>query len=259
MIIRYSNCAGQYYPQNQQTLHRELDHIIGFQAPLGRIVKALIVPHDTLNQSGSVAASAYCQLRENSEYYKHVVILGHSHGEPFNGMVVPSVEQFQTPLGDIDISSNLLMKALKLTHVRISDDIHNQEHSIEVQLPFLQHLLPQFDLTPILVGNCESEMIAKVLDYFWNLPHTLLVLSTDLCHFQENQLTSLLDDDSRQELIGEDFTMDKGQNSVSQILEGLMIFIKQKRLMIEEVDRRLSNDMGYFKKDVTGYGSYKIL
>ncbi len=259
MKIRPSAVAGMFYPDDAHRLKEQVAQMMSYQAPLGRDVKALIVPHAGIQYSGPIAASAYSQLRESADKYKHVVILGPSHKVPLVGMAVPSVDKFKTPLGEVLVSAKIIHKILALPSVQISDEAHKAEHSIEVQLPFLQTLLPEFDIVPIVVGMANPELVANLLNEIWDIPDTLFIFSSDLSHYHDYNLAKLLDKETSKAIIAQKWPISGEQACGSQILNGLMLFSSKKHLLIEELDLRNSGDTSGEKNSVVGYGAYKIL
>ncbi|MGL1902070.1 MAG: AmmeMemoRadiSam system protein B [Fibrobacterales bacterium] len=181
-MIRRSEYAGSFYSANQITLGCEIEQYLQSADPVvvPSSVRAIVVPHAGYLYSGAVAAYAYTVLSRS--IIKKVVILGPSHQYYFKGIGLDSVEQWESPLG---VQSLYLpdREWLAGEHVSMIDDTHQKEHSLEVQLPFIQKVLPGIQLLPIMIGEVEDlDAVAKQINSLLD-DQTLLVVSTDLSHF----------------------------------------------------------------------------
>jgi MEMO1 family protein len=180
--IRPPAVAGQFYAGDPVTLQRDLARLLANSQSTTTPPKALIVPHAGYIYSGESAASAYQTLRSVRGRIKRVVILGPAHRVYVRGCALSSATAFQTPLGDVPlIAPPAELRALPF--VGINDRAHAPEHSLEVQLPFLQTVLDEFSLLPIVVGEASPDEVAGVLKVVWGGDETLIVISTDLSHF----------------------------------------------------------------------------
>jgi AmmeMemoRadiSam system protein B/AmmeMemoRadiSam system protein A len=193
--VRESVIAGSWYPGKKEDLTKLIDSFLGNADNIGlKDIRALIVPHAGYAYSGQVAAHAYKQVA--GKEYKKVMILAPSHLVGFAGASIPNYTHFETPMGEVKVSSvaGLLKKESKL--IQSLDLIEEKEHSLEIQLPFLQKALPAgFELIPIVVGDLSegdrtalAEAITKHLD-----DETLLVASTDLSHYYPYDTAVLMD------------------------------------------------------------------
>ena len=160
------------------------------------LLKALIVPHAGYRYSGPVAASAYALLRRRRDTIRRVVLLGPVHRVPIRGLALPSAQAFETPLGRLPIDREAVSQLLALRQVSVSRAAHAQEHSLEVQLPFLQEVLGKFSLVPLAVGDASPEEVAEVIELLWGGPETLIVVSSDLSHFLPYERARRLDADT---------------------------------------------------------------
>ncbi len=188
--VRPPAVAGAFYPGRSQTLsHDVLAMLAAAQAGApgaGAAVpapKALIVPHAGYIYSGSTAAQAYAQLAAVRHKIRRVVLLGPVHRVPVRGLALPGADFFATPLGQIEIDQDAVAAVKGLPQVVLSPAAHAQEHSLEVQLPFLQLALDDFKLLPLAVGDATPVEVAQVLDALWGGDETLFVISSDLSHF----------------------------------------------------------------------------
>ena len=160
MSIREAAVAGLFYEANPSRLKAQLVGLLPrSSAQAGTRPKVLIVPHAGYVYSGSTAAAAYGLLAPLRDEIRRVVILGPAHRVYLQGMALPSVEAFATPLGEVPLDQAARQVVSGMPGVCISDEAHREEHSLEVQLPFLQMLLTGFSLLPMVVGNCDPESV----------------------------------------------------------------------------------------------------
>lgn len=182
MRIRKPAVAGAFYPDSKEELSEMIQEFL-LKAPKQTVpgeLKAIIVPHAGYEYSGQVAACAYSLLKEAAP--KKIVIIGPSHYEYFFGIVGDTNEFWETPLGKVKVTSSGLQKF---------EAAHAHEHSIEVQLPFLQSVLSDFEIMPIAIGDDDSDEIAQQLEHF--LKDHFLIVSSDLSHFHSYHEASKLD------------------------------------------------------------------
>ena len=252
--------AGLFYAADPQQLSSETSYFLSqVHKPLNVVPKALIVPHAGHIYSGPVAASAYKLLEPLTNIIKQVILLGPSHRVAFRGIATPDIDFFESPLGKIKINTSFCKKAEQLNFVNANNAAHRDEHSLEVHLPFLQLLLNDFELTPLVVGDCDRNDVASLLELFWGDSETLFIISTDLSHFhnyatatQKDQLTSA----AIESLQPEDINLDDACGRAP--LNGLLTLAKNHHLKINCLDLRNSGDTAGDKNRVVGYGSYVV-
>lgn len=145
--------------------------------------KALIIPHAGYSYSGAIAATAYASLRSLAHVIRRVVMLGAVHRVAVDGLALPGVDIFDMPLGSVKLDTDLVNAIAHLPQVTVSRETHALEHSLEVQLPFLQSVLNDFTLLPLAVGMTSAEAAAEVLGHLWGGEETLIVISSDLSHY----------------------------------------------------------------------------
>ena len=186
--VRPPAVAGTFYPSSPDGFGAALRQTFADAAipsPRAAIPKALIVPHAGYVYSGAIAASAYARIIPSRSTIRRVVLLGPSHRVYVRGLAVPSVDAFRSPLGIVPIDASGRDIALGLPGVQVDDRAHAEEHSLEVQLPFLQSVLDDFTLLPFSVGDATTGEVAAVLEACWGGPETLVVISTDLSHYHQ--------------------------------------------------------------------------
>jgi MEMO1 family protein len=179
MNVRAAAVAGMFYPREPAVLEREIAEYLD-QANEDRLCpgfpKVVIVPHAGFIYSGAVAAHAYDLLRPARGVVKRVVLMGPCHRVAVRGLALPGADAFDTPLGRIPIDKDGENLARTLPQVCVMPATHAQEHSIEVQLPFLQQVLGQFSLLPFVVGAASAAQVAEVIEKLWGGEETLIAL-----------------------------------------------------------------------------------
>lgn len=187
--VRPTAVAGVFYPGDPATLRAEVESLLTAAAtsdiarqPHGPI-KVLIVPHAGYVYSGPVAAAGYAQLAAERARIRRVVLLGPTHRVALRGVAVPTADGFASPLGRVALDKALLARVQSLPGVVANNVAHAAEHSLEVQLPFLQAALDRFTLLPLAVGHVDETRLAAILDAVWGGDDTLIVVSSDLSHY----------------------------------------------------------------------------
>jgi len=179
--------AGSFYPADPHRLRADVGRLLA-EAPRvapSRRPKAIIAPHAGYPYSGPVAAAAFVALEASVHTIGRVVLIGPAHYVPFRGIAIATAETFETPLGRIPLDRDALAAIAELPGVKAADAPHAPEHALEVELPFLQALLPWFTVVPLLVGDARPEEVAAVLNRLWGGPDTIVVVSSDLSHFHD--------------------------------------------------------------------------
>jgi len=257
--IRQPAVAGSFYPADANELTQMLAQFLDQAEQVGhaRAPKAIIVPHAGYIYSGSVAASAYRNLISVHHQINRVVLLGPSHRVAFHGLASCRASDYATPLGLIPVDNTGLMQVEALPQVSVNDAAHIPEHSLEVQLPFLQTVLDEFVLLPLVVGDADEAEVAQVLEQLWGDQHTLIVISSDLSHYHEYAAAQRLDQHTSHAIetlnpaaIGYEDAC--GRNPVN----GLLHLAKRKHLQVETVDLRNSGDTAGSREQVVGYGAW---
>lgn len=219
--------------------------------------KALIVPHAGFMYSGPVAAKAYLTLEPGAEIVERIVLLGPSHHVPFEGLAVPSSTAFETPLGQVPIDETARRQALDLPFVHTLDDAHHWEHSLEVQLPFLQVVLGAFALLPIAIGRARSAEVRTALDALWGGDETVIVISSDLSHYHDYATAKRMDAATAravESLAPGQVGHDEACGHIG--VQGLLESARQRALVPRTLDLRSSGDTAGRREEVVGYGAW---
>ena len=258
--VRPPAVAGSFYQGHQQTLANDVDELLEgarlsfTETPV--TPKAIIVPHAGYIYSGAVAATAYATLFPLRHRIKRVVLLGPVHHVPVRGLALPGVDLFATPLGEIKIDQNAVAAIENLPQVVVSNAAHAQEHSLEVQLPFLQSVLDDFKLLPLAVGDVTPQQVAEVLEVLWGGPETLIVISSDLSHFLPYQTAQVVDAQTVQNILGMNNMVTHEQACGGTPVNGLMLAARHHQLQAHLLDLRNSGDTAGDKNRVVGYASF---
>ncbi len=196
--IRRSILQGTWYPADPGVLLRLISSRLSEVSPPeveGRI-HALVVPHAGYQYSGPVAAHAYRLIRGRA--IERVILVGPSHRYGFDGISVSRHDAYETPLGRVPVDRSLAEGLIALDPaIRFIPDAHALEHSLEIQLPFLQAVLEDFSIVPVIMGRQDPETCSALADALARVvgddPATLMIASTDLSHFHEDAAARALD------------------------------------------------------------------
>ena len=255
--LRQPAVAGMFYPADPAELRSEIEQYLNQAAIKDAPPKAMIVPHAGYIYSGPVAASAYASLKPVAEKIRRVVLLGPAHRLPFAGLAAPTVDGFATPLGVVPVDQQAIQQLLELPQIVSMDAAHEQEHSLEVHLPFLQTLLNDFSIIPLVVGDASKDDVAEVLEQLWGGEETLIIISSDLSHYNNYQTAQMMDRETSiaiEHLQPEHIHYDMacGRNPVN----GLLTLARRKGLHAKTLDLRNSGDTAGPRDRVVGYGAY---
>lgn len=257
LLSRRPAVAGLFYPRDPRELKRMVDGYLAEATAEDTPPKALIAPHAGYIYSGPIAASAYATLAPAHATIARVVLLGPAHRVPVRGLAASSATQFETPLGAIDLDRDAIELALTLPQVKLMDEAHALEHSLEVQLPFLQEVLDRFSLAPFVVGDAGADEVAEVLDLLWGGSETLIVISSDLSHYHDYATARRLDAATTlaiESLRPQDIGFDQACGRIP--VNGLLALARRRGLHAQTLDLRNSGDTAGPRDQVVGYGAY---
>ena len=235
-----------FYPADPGELCRMIEGFLSAAKP-GLHPKAIIAPHAGYIYSGPVAASVYKRI--DPEKISRVVLIGPSHRVPLRGLAGSSASFWRTPLGDVPVECPAFVPA--------NDAAHEQEHSLEVQVPFLQTVLGNFTLLPLVVGEASAEEVADVLEKCWGGPETLVVISSDLSHYESYDTAGAMDRAAADAILALDERGLEYDNACGLVpICGLLHLAKKKKLRAELADLRNSGDTAGPRDQVVGYGAF---
>ena len=255
--------AGLFYPGDPSELRRM---VAGFleagRRPAdasGQTPKALIVPHAGYAYSGPIAGSGYAQIAAAADSISRVILLGPAHRVPFNGLALPGAAAFETPLGAVPVDVDAVSRIEGLPQVVNLPAAHAGEHSLEVHLPFLQVILGRFSLLPLVIGRATAAQVAEVLGAVWGGDETLIVVSTDLSHYQDYETARSQDAATSAAIEGLDETRIGFDDACGRVpLSGLLAAARARGLTARTVDLRNSGDTAGPRSQVVGYGAYVV-
>lgn len=264
--VRQPAVAGAFYPASREILTSELNALLSTSSDNAHddiesgsasipAPKAIIVPHAGYIYSGPVAASAYSRLLQARQTISRVILLGPVHRVPVRGLALPDVDRFETPLGQIAVDAEAVATLQTLPQVVVSKVVHAEEHSLEVQLPFLQSVLDDFTLLPLAVGDTTAEEVAEVLEAVWGGEETLLVVSSDLSHYLPYDEARVFDAQTARQIVELDSSLSHRQACGGTPVNGLLLAARHHDLKAELLDLRNSGDTAGDKHRVVGYAS----
>jgi AmmeMemoRadiSam system protein B/AmmeMemoRadiSam system protein A len=256
--IRSAAVAGAFYPASAHELSAQLGamlHAAG-TASERKAPKAIIAPHAGYIYSGPVAASVYARLAAVAEKIKRVILLGPAHRVAVRGLALPGAAAFETPLGTVPVDSAAVARISDLLQVTTSADAHALEHSLEVHVPFLQGVLGEFALVPLVVGRASPEEVAEVLECLWGDEETLVVISSDLSHYLAYDQAQAIDRDTARVILNRQPNLNPHQACGATPVNGLLLAATRKGLKPELIDLRNSGDTAGDRRRVVGYASF---
>jgi len=259
MSTRAAAVAGYFYDADSARLKNHVGHLLDAQTvELGALPEALIVPHAGYVYSGPTAACAYKCLLLDPDQVNRVLLVGPAHRVYVEGMAIPSVDYFSTPLGDIPLDRAALDKISSLADVRVLDEAHREEHSLEVQLPFLQTVLNDFTLIPVVVGGATPVAVAAVIDLLADAPGTLVVISSDLSHFLTYDEAEQIDADTCQRILHKSSRLRAEQACGAAAINGLMASAWSLNLQVSLLQACNSGDTAGQRDRVVGYAAFAL-
>lgn len=257
--IRSAAVAGMFYPRRPDTLAHDVGALLAAApqaAPGAPVPKAIIAPHAGYVYSGPIAASAYALIAPARARIRRVVLLGPTHRVAVRGLALPGVQAFATPLGTIDVDGEAIAALEGLPQIVESAAAHALEHSLEVQLPFLQTVLDAFTVVPLAVGMAEPAEVAQVLDTLWGGPETLIVVSSDLSHYHAYETARALDERTAEAILARSVNITHEQACGATPVAGLALAAQRRGLTPQLMDLRNSGDTAGDKSRVVGYGAF---
>jgi AmmeMemoRadiSam system protein B len=254
--IRRPAVAGQFYPGESGRLRRQVsDYLDAAGDVTGQPPKAVIAPHAGYIYSGPIAGTAYAHLARANGDVRRVILLGPAHWASVPGLAASSAEAFATPLGTVPIEQPAQERILALGQVQIADQAHEREHCLEVQLPFLQVIFSDFSVVPLAVGAATPAEVAEVIELLWGGRETVIVISSDLSHYNDYATAAELDKSTAEAIAGLQ-AVDEGQACGRRAINGLLHVARKRGLSASTVDLRNSGDTAGPRDRVVGYGAF---
>lgn len=247
--------AGSFYPGHAVVLAETVDRYLRAGRPTSPqpIPKAVIAPHAGYQYSGPTAGVAWAHLAQDPDRVRRVVLLGPAHRVYVTTMAHPGVGRMATPLGAVEVDTDLLERL----RVPASSAAHALEHSLEVHLPFLQRALPHAVVVPIVVGGATVAEVAHVLEGAWGGDETAIVVSSDLSHYLPYDLGRATDKETARHIVDIDPRPLHGDRACgAAIINGLLAVAGRLHLRVRQLDLRSSGDTAGTRDEVVGYGAF---
>jgi AmmeMemoRadiSam system protein B len=250
--------AGLFYPHDAAELRSTVSDLLAHTRAidLPPETRAFIVPHAGYVYSGAIAAAVYAFVATQRERIRRVVLIGPSHRVYLRGIAIAQAETFETPLGAIPVDQEFKAIVLERGDVIESDAPHAMEHSLEVQLPFLQSILADFTLVPLVAGSAEAQYVANVLSRIWLDEQTLLLVSSDLSHYENYATARELDAATAAAILARKPNLSGAQACGAVPINGLLQLARERDLMLAEIARCNSGDTAGDHDRVVGYGAF---
>lgn len=260
--------AGSFYPENPDELNNLLESFKEIQT-FDYKSKAIIVPHAGYVYSGHAAMAAFQHLEASENFF----IIAPSHHEDFNNIALPEFTYFETPLGNIEVNNKLIAEIAEKFPSIVADEVFENEHSIEVQLPFIQNLFmphkqnavdfvknlkklgKKIRIVPILVGNCDYRLISDLISTYWE--NSSFIISSDLSHYYTQQQCRQIDTYTATVIETGRIEFLEQQQACGLIgIKGLVDFANNNECAMIRAEMYNSGDISSDKDKVVGYGSW---
>jgi MEMO1 family protein len=254
--VREPVVDGLFYPAAPDALRAQVASLLADAGGGARAApKLLIAPHAGYEYCGAVAASAYALLGAHAPTIRRVVLLGPAHRVALSGLAAPRCDAFETPLGAVALDAAALAALDELPQVARNDRAHDREHSLEVQLPFLQVQLGSFTLVPLVVGDADVEPVAQVLEQLWGGAETLIVISSDLSHYLRYAQAQAADRATVQRILRLDAGLGPHEACGAAAINGALLAARRHALAPRLLDLRNSGDTAGGRDRVVGYAA----
>jgi AmmeMemoRadiSam system protein B len=256
--IRPAAVAGSFYPGDAAALAAEVAAYLAEAPPArdARAPKAIIAPHAGYMYSGAIAASIYARLEPLRGVVRRVILAGPAHRVYVSGAAIPAADAFTSPLGRVRLDREALAILARLDFVEVSDRAHALEHSLEVHLPFLQSVLGDVALVPIVVGDATPDEMSRLFGAVWGGEETLIVVSSDLSHYLPYESACARDRDTARAIVDLEARLVPEEACGAAPINGLLRAARERGLRAEMVDLRNSGDTAGSRDRVVGYGAF---
>lgn len=250
--------AGVFYAANPEQLQQEIGHYLDVGYDLGeKRPKILIVPHAGYQYSAKVAAKAYVELgNKSAKKIKRVVVVGPSHYVALQGAALPSHDFFLTPLGRIPVDQVAVNDLKKNPLFKVNDKAFVKEHSVEVQLPFLQKVLDDFTIVPIVYGNAEAKELANALEPYARDPETAIVFSADLSHYYDAADAEEIDRGTAKLIENNHPQVNNEMSCGATGINAALILAQKMQMNSQLLDMTHSGNVNGDMSKVVGYGAW---
>ena len=261
MRTRSPAFAGMFYPDKPQELAAAVKAYIAAATPPAASAppKAVIAPHAGYIYSGPIAGTAYAALSTRTAQVERIILLGPSHRVAFTGVATSGASAFETPIGLVAVDQEAASALVAAGLAREVEAAHENEHSLEVHLPFLKHLFPAARVVPVLAGDNNWPAAQRVLAALWGGDETVIVVSSDLSHYHDYAAAQKIDAGTAKTMerlsAGK---VDHEQACGATGINALLALVAEKGLACATLDLRNSGDTAGPKNRVVGYGAFAV-
>jgi AmmeMemoRadiSam system protein B len=261
MRTRAPAFAGTFYSDKPQELAAAVKSYVAKAAPAATPTpaKAVVAPHAGYIYSGAIAGTAYAALAARGDQVERVILLGPSHRVAFAGVATSGAGTLATPIGPVAVDRQAVASLVQAGLAREFEPAHENEHSLEVQLPFLKHLFPAACVVPLLAGDDDWQAAERVLANLWGGDETVIVVSSDLSHYHDYATAQKLDAGTAQIMerlaAGQ---VDHEHACGATGINALLALVAEKGLALTTLDLRSSGDTAGPKNRVVGYGAFAV-
>ena len=258
-IYRTPAVAGLFYAQDKAKLDSEVEHYLSslhngseFQP------RILIVPHAGYQYSAQTAGKAYAKLQKYADKIKTVILVGPSHRVVFKGVALSSADYFTTPLGKTALNKDIISLLQANPQFKLNNTAHKDEHSLEVQLPFLQKVLKNFTIVPLVYGDVKPDILAEAISPLLQREDTLLVISADLSHYNDYAQAQELDSQTAKLVEQNKAEIEEYMSCGAIGINAALILSQEQSMHPTTIDLINSGDTGGDKERVVGYGAWSF-
>lgn len=259
-ILREPAVSGLFYSANKDILYKEIERFLEEATLYPYVPQAIVSPHAGYVYSGKTAAVSYKQLL-NLDKDKHYtfLLIGPSHYVYMNGISFGYYDYWITPLGKVRVNTDRIDRFIKDNRnfpITLNHLPHQREHSLEVQVPFLQVVMREFDIIPVVYGDVEASILKRVIEYFKD-DGTVVIISSDLSHYYPDAVARQMDKNCHTavEKVDERYLMECEACGKTGI-EAMIMYAKENGLKGKLLEYRTSGDVSGDYDAVVGYGSY---
>ncbi len=255
-LVRKPAVSGMFYPANRSELLSLVEKLLADVAPKpnGPAPKVIVAPHAGYVYSGPIAASAFKLFEPIGSTIERIVLIGPAHRVYLEGIAHAGAATFVTPLGEAEVDERAIGALSGITQ---NSRAHAQEHSLEVEIPFIQHIAPNAKIVPLVLGQVSPQMVGETLLSLWGGPETRIVISSDLSHYLPYSEGKAMDRHTAEHILACSGAPITGEEACGAAgINGLIWLASQKKLWGEIIDLRSSGDTAGSKKEVVGYGAF---
>ena len=252
--VRQPAMANAFYSGDAVKLKKQISFFLQHSNNTDYKSRAVIVPHAGYVYSGQLACESINQLDKN---VKNIFIFAPSHNAYFDGIAISSFDEWKTPIGNIGLNKTITEELIKNYGTNYNDNAHSLEHSIEVQIPFIQCIFDNVKIIPILISNQTSDLITNIIQNYWQNRENAFIISSDLSHYLTDKNAKKLDNITAQMIEEVNFNgISHDQACGITGIIGLAHFSKNNSYSLIRLNMTNSGSITEDKSSVVGYGTW---